>query len=353
MASSFEFWRHWNLVMQARDWLFRRGDIKPGLGFSVVSPADIVFSDAKQIESGAANELAKVPYCLDFDQKLLINATGIDPFDAAKATFHYNYLRAHANHFLCAPIEKVPKVMMHNDVEPFLLFSPGRCGSTLITKILAGMGVISISEPDFYSQAAQYVAMGHKSINEIRSTLDLLSYASILLLQPFSRVSPGKVLIKFRSDVNRAPGMIVASFSPKPKTIFLTRGFGSWCESRRRAFSNSLDHNLQIYTRALLTLKFLHKHTDCLVIHYEDFLSNHDAVYAQLTSFFNISAPYEIFSAILKEDAQAGTALSKEKIKKQLSDEEVNAIAYLWKHKAPTALLQELKLLGFDNVLFK
>jgi hypothetical protein len=339
--------------MQERDCLLKRGNIKPGLGFRLVSPEDIEFVDAKSIKFGLANEFAQVPYCLDLEQKLLINATGIDPFHAANATFHYSYLRANTNSFLCVPVEKIPSEIKHSDASPFLLFSPGRCGSTLLTKILAGMGVISISEPDFYSQAAHYVALGHQTMNDIRPTLNLLRYASELLLQPFSQASRNKVLIKFRSDVNRAPGIIVASFKQKPKTIFLTRGFGSWCESRRRAFSNSLEQNLQIYTRALLTLKFLREHTNCLVIHYEDFLTNQSDVYAQLTSFFEISANYEVFAAILKEDAQAGTSLSKEMIKKQLSYDELQAIAKLWKEKAPQALLQELKLSGFDYAIFK
>jgi len=339
--------------MQERDCLLKRGNIKPDLGFKLVSPDDIEFVDAKSINFGLTNELAQVPYCLDLEHTLLINATGIDPFQAAKATFHYSYLRANANGFLCVPVEKIPKKIQRNNVAPFLLFSPGRCGSTLLTKILAGMGVISISEPDFYSQVAHYVTLGRKTLNEIRPALDLLRYASTLLLQPFSQALPGKVLIKFRSDVNRAPGIIVASFTHQPKTIFLTRGFGAWCESRRRAFSNSLEQNLQIYTRALLTLKFLLKHTDCLVIHYEDFLTNQDAVYSKLTSFFEVTANYEVFAAIIKEDSQAGTALSKERIKKQLPDHELQAIAKLWEEKAPQALLKELKQSGFDDAIFK
>jgi hypothetical protein len=339
--------------MQERDWLFKRGNIKPGLGFKLVSPDDIEFVDAKPIKYALANKLTQVPYCLDLEQKLLINATGIDPFQAAKATFHYAYLRANANGFLCVPVEKIPKEIERDNVAPFLLFSPGRCGSTLLTKILAGMGVISISEPDFYSQAAHYVALGHKTLNEVTTTLDLLRYANTLLFQPFRQAAPRKVMIKFRSDVNRAPGIIVASFSQKPKTIFLTRGFGAWCESRRRVFSNSLEQNLQIYTRALLTLKFLRQHTNCLVIHYEDFLTNPDTIYSNLSSFFEVSANHEALAAVIKEDSQAGTALSKERVKKQLSDDELQAIAKLWQEKAPQALLKELKQLGFDDAVFK
>ena len=35
---------------------------------------------------------------------------------------------------------------------PILLFSPGRCGSTLLSQLLFDGGISNVSEPDFYTQ---------------------------------------------------------------------------------------------------------------------------------------------------------------------------------------------------------
>ena len=320
--------------------------MKPSLGSRIVSVNDMDFIKSTAIEINEANKLVPIPYCMDFQKHLLVNAVGLHPLAAANATFHYTYLRAHAKHVICLPIQRIPKTIKSPDVVPFLLFSPGRCGSTLMTKISSGLGITSLSEPDIYSQVALQVSHGSNSANEIKLITHLLRYASTLLLRPFSQISETKVLVKFRSDVNRAPWIVLSSFIKKPKTIFLLRDFCSWCESRRRAFSNSLEQNLEIYTRSLLTLRFLRQHTDCLLIHYEEIVENRTKVFSQLASFYEVELNYEVIDAIANEDSQAGTILAREQLSRQLSNKELAEIASLWKERAPQALLNELKLQG-------
>lgn len=330
--------------MSEIDLVLKQAKIKPALGSRIVSVDDMEFINSTVIDLKELNRLVPIPYCMDFKKYLLVNAVGLDPLEAANSTFHYTFLRERAKHFLMLPIQRIPKTIKHPDVIPFLLFSPGRCGSTLITKIATGLGVASVSEPDIYSQVACHVAYGNKSVNEIKLITHLLMYATALFLRPFSRVAETKVMVKFRSDVNRAPGIILSSFIKKPKTIFLLRDFCSWCESRRRAFTNSLEQNLAIYTRSLLTLRYLQQHTDCLLIHYEDLVGNRAEVFAQLASFCGVSPNYDVLDVIANEDSQAGTILARERLNRNLSPEELIEIASLWKEKAPHALLTELKL---------
>lgn len=321
--------------------LYQQARIKADLGWSIVSPDDIIISHTKEITAEVANKLALIPYCIDFKNNALIHVAGLDPFVAAKASFQYVYLRQHAENFLRTPIPaKVPKT----NASPVILFSTGRCGSTLLAKITTAMGVTTISEPDFYSQAVYHLSIQPKLAAQFQQVTHMTAYASTFLLSPFMKSGATKFLIKTRSQVNYAPQAVLSNFSTPPKTIFLMRDFHSWCISRMRVFNSSLESNLRIYIRAIHCLRWIKENHDCLIIHYEDLQSTPEIVVSQLADYFEVPLHFENIKQVLKRDSQEDTALAKNKIIKQLTDADIKAITDIWSAHAPYDLLKELNL---------
>ena len=297
------------------------------------------------MEAHQGQELSLVPYCLDLAEKQLIYAAGVDPIRAARATFHYLYLREQAWGFLQVPVERLPATLPAQPHIPALLFSPGRCGSTLLGKLLAAMGVVSISEPDIYSQAASH-AFTHQGENIAadHQFAHLLAYAGHSLLAPFLGQGASAFCFKLRSHANYAPGIIVSSFASKPKTIYLLRGFREWCESRQRAFLNPLDSNFNLYVRGLLAFRWLREHTDCLAIHYEELQEHGQEVARRVAAFLGLPPTSANLEHILNTDSQAGTGLARNRLLPELPEDSRAAIRKLWREQAPRALLKELNL---------
>lgn len=309
---------------------FFSGVIQPRLGWNVVSPNDIIVEGIENENPSDFDQLSNIiPYCIDFHRKSLIGIRDIDPLVAAKATFHYIYLREHAKKFI--EITKYSKFYydFKTPIASTLLFSPGRCGSTLLSKIISSIGIASISEPDFHSQAAIYLSKC-KDPSEFKEILSLLHLANNYLIAPFANVGHKNILIKMRSHVNLLPEAIVASLIPRPRTIFLNRQFETWCASRMRAFSNTLDDNLAIYIRSQQCLTKLQKFTNCLVVNYEDLQSRPSSVIEKLAIFFDLKIDTNAVNSVLEEDSQSETALSRSRIKDRLSQQELFAISAIW-----------------------
>jgi hypothetical protein len=338
MASS----AHREIIMQKK-LLFLQSSIKPNLGFKLVKPEDIMEGEFKEISVKDLVGQHLIPYCIDFNNNILIQSVGLHPFQALKATFHYYYIRKNAKKFLFMPLEFLTKPPPKN-ISAILLFSPGRCGSTLLSKLIAKIGVTSISEPDIYSQSAIYFATKVKNQAKAAQVLQLLKWANYFLLAPFLKKEPSNILIKLRSHVTYSPGIVLSSF-PKPhKTIFIKRNFHSWCKSRMRSFANTIEHNVEIYIQSLHCLHFLLKNTDCLVINYEDINENPELVVKQLSSFFSIDINFDNVKDVLAQDSQADTKLARDKVKKEFTSDELNKIKSIWSERAPRELLKELNI---------
>ncbi|CEN56203.1 sulfotransferase domain-containing protein [Candidatus Methylopumilus turicensis] len=324
--------------------LFLQSRIKPNLGYKLVTPADIIEGEFKAIGVKDTQGFNLIPYCIDFKSNVLIHSVGVDPVEASKATFQYDYIRKNAQYFLYTPLESLAKSPPNINISAVLLFSPGRCGSTLLSKLIAEIGVPSISEPDIYSQAALYFAPKDKSHAKADQVRHLLRWANFFQLSPFLKMGAPNVLIKLRSHVNNGPGIVLSSFTGPHKTIFLKRDFHSWCMSRMRAFGNTIESNLDIYTRSLHCLRFLLKNSDCLVLDYEDLNKKPEAVLHKLSVFFGTPINMDQVKEVLGRDSQADTNLARDKVKKALSAAEMEAIDKIWRQHAPHDLLKELDL---------
>jgi hypothetical protein len=309
---------------------FFKGYIKSNLGWSVVSADDIVYTEKVRYSSEEIIKKKFIPYCFDYNRGVLILTSDLDPHEAANEAFQYVFLRNNAREFCELPLKNFQLIDSIDSKRVFFLLSPGRCGSTLLSKLIQSMNVQSISEPDFYSQAAFFFANNKLSKQQIYDALDLLRIANHILLLPFLRQSNSKVLIKTRSHVTASPEILISGFKNSPNFIFLTRNFISWCESRMRAFRNTLNDNLKIYIRTEKCREILEKNTSSICISYEEFLTHPLESGHKISNFFNTELDPVTYSVLLGKDSQESTELSRKKIQKVLSESEKLAIKDVW-----------------------
>lgn len=311
---------------------FFKGYIKPKLDWSVVSPDDVVYTEKVKYTTEDVINKQFIPYCFDYTRGVLILTSDLDPHVAANQPFQYLFLRNNAREFYEVSLKNFKQMGSIDPTKVFFLLSPGRCGSTLLSNLIQSMNVQSISEPDFYSQAAFYLANNSNILSkqQIVDVLDLLKIANYILLLPFLNKADSKVLIKTRSHVTATPQILISSFNNAPNFVFLTRDFIPWCESRMRAFANTLDDNLKIYIRSENCREFLEKHTSLICINYEEFLSQPLESGLKMANFFKTELNSERYSLILSKDSQESTELSRNKIQKVLSQSEKKAIQDKW-----------------------
>ncbi len=323
-----------------------QGSARPGLGWRTVSRFDIAHLSGEKIAPAAIAQFHLIPYCLDFSSRSILFSAGVDPLKAMAAEFHYAYLRSRTRCFveLCASSIRVPQ---HVDFpHSTLLFSPGRCGSTLLAKVIRAMGIASFSEPDFYSQAAINASRADSMKSEDRHLLEI---ARKFLISPWIR-SPHPIILKMRSHANRAPLALLPDQGDPPKVLFLMRRFEPWCESRMRAFSSTLQDNIGLYHIALNALLQLQKNTRCLLLDYDDMNGKSLDWANRLASFLGCSFYKSAVEDVLRQDSQAGTPLSKDRLAGDLPTELREEIVRVWRQRAPRNLLSEVGLAHYGSV---
>lgn len=322
-----------------------RGSALPELGWKVVSRSDIAHLTAETLSPATIANVPLVPYCLDFGAGTLLFSAAIDPKRAMAAEFHYAYLRAKTRFFVELPESSIRLPPNVTFPQSLLLFSPGRCGSTLLAKVIRALGGVCISEPDFYSQAAlQARSTGLLSPDDRR----LLEVARRFLVSPWMR-STNSVVLKMRSHANHAPMALLPEEWHRPKTLFLMRRFEPWCESRMRAFANDLQDNLRVYMMALVALRQLRQQTECLLLDFDEINGASLDWARRLAAFLGHAFDEVAVSQVMNEDSQAGTPLAKNSLVSTLPPTLREEIRQLWHQEAPSDLLAETGLAHYGS----
>lgn len=322
-----------------------RGSALSGLGWNVVSRSDIAHLTAETLVPATIANVPLVPYCLDFDAGTILFSAAVDPKRAMAAEFHYAYLRARTRFFveLPGPSIRLPQEAVFP--KSMLLFSPGRCGSTLLAKVIRALGVVCISEPDFYSQAAMHARTAGALTSEDRRLLEI---ARKFLVSPWMR-STVPIVLKMRSHGNRAPMALLPENEVSPKTLFLIRRFEPWCESRMRAFGNDLQDNLRVYLAALRALRQLRQHTQCLMLDFDEINGASLDWAGRLAAFLGREFNEEAVRQVMSEDSQAGTPLAKSQLVGTLPSTLRKEIAQAWRQGAPRDLLADTGLTHYGS----
>jgi hypothetical protein len=243
-----------------------------------------------------------LPYCIDFLRRRALYVGGVDLREAQAAPFYYLHLRRTARCVVSVPWGQGA---LHGDARaaPIFLFSPGRCGSTLLSRILFAGGIANVSEPDFYTQATMAAAVS--PFNPWRGRI--ASVASNMGRDLASALGAGPV-VKLRAESCRAPQSLV---DPRERrTLFMTRGFEGWANSNVRAFGNDAAKTVGKYMRALACHAWLRANTDCHVVRYEDISADRAAALGALGRFLGQALSGDAVNSVMHEDSQAGTPVA-------------------------------------------
>ncbi len=322
-----------------------QGAVREGLAWKMVSWTDIGHLRPQQLTQAELARGPLIPYCFDLRTGTIIFCAGIDPTLAMAAEFHYDYLRTHARRFIEMPPQSFRSSEEAARAGSVLLFSPGRCGSTLLAKVIRAMGGVCISEPDFYSQFAYYAAHVGAVVPADRHLLEM---ARQVLVAPW-RKSPSPVVLKMRSHANRAPTALLPAGADAAKVVFLMRRFEPWCESRMRAFGGMFRSHMDVYHRTLLALQQLQQNARCLLLDYDDMNSASPAWATHVAAFLGLTFDEASVRNVLDQDSQQGTPLAAEQLSRQITPELRNNIAAAWRASAPAQLLAAVGLSHYGS----
>lgn len=292
---------------------------------SIASLSDFSLGNAQPITRAEAIARRFLPYCLDVVHRRAIYVGGVSPAEAQAAPFYYLHLRRSARTIVMVPWEAMP--ILHSESRaPILLFSPGRCGSTLVSRILYEAGIANVSEADFYTKAtSQFLS---SALNPLRGRMRnaVLGMGRDLCA---SLSAAGPVIVKLRAESCRAPALLCDP--GERRALFVIRDFESWARSTIKTFHNSPRKTVKKYLTALACRDFLQRHQDCLLVRYEDLMSAPDAARRTLERFLRVEVPPAALARAMNKDSQAGTPLARgTRGDKPGADERLEKTLALW-----------------------
>ena len=242
-----------------------------------------------------------LPYCLDFVQARAIYVAGIDAGAASAAPFYYLHLRRNARSLVSVPIEH-GRLGDGAQAEPVFVFSPGRCGSTLLSRILNAAGIASPSEPDFYTQMSS--VLWSSPCNPLRAPYCRAMWNMSADLCAAVGNAP---VIKLRAECCRAPGLFVRA--PQAKTIMMMRSFEDWAPSTARVFAPNPGKAVRKYLRAVRCHAWLAANSRCHTLVYQGLIGDTAATAAGLAHFLEAPVRTEALRAAMAVNAQKDTPL--------------------------------------------
>jgi hypothetical protein len=226
------------------------------------------------------------------------------------------------------PFDALPEAQ----ASPTLIFSIGRCGSTLLHRAFDAAGVRTVSEPDYFTQAAICTRQDDALRNAIGGATELLPYA----------------VIKLRAECNHAPLLIAGAFRA-PNVIFVLRDPVDWAASVRRLSPAMADPaGIAALLRALVAgLDTLTRHYDVRICYYEDFRSLTASYINSLLAWMRSDARIRPATAseLARTDAQEGSVVSRTSLKDVQEDPGFReAFRHEWDKVRPAALIERLDL---------
>jgi len=227
-----------------------------------------------------------------------------------------------------APFDALPEA----SASPALIFSIGRCGSTLLHRAIEAAGVPAVSEPDYFTQAALLRVKDPALQSLIGRATQLLPYA----------------VIKLRAECNHAPLLIAGAFR-EPRILFIVRDPADWAASVRRLSPGTANPaGIAAQLGALLSaLDGLTRHYDVRICRYEDFrVLTADYVNALLAWLGHDARIGPATAAELAgKDAQEGSIVSRASLKDVRADPAFrDAFLREWAKVRPAALIDRLGL---------
>jgi hypothetical protein len=297
----------------------------PGKLAFISGREDFTLDDGRAVDSSRMFDADISPYCFDLANRTLLCVSTPDISDA---TFFYQAQRQHARSVVKVPFDALPE----GAASPTLIFSIGRCGSTLLVRALKASGARTVSEPDFYTQAACQQPADLALRRAIAGAARLLPYP----------------VIKLRLECNNAPLLIAGAFG-SPGVMFILRDPVDWAASLRRLSRNSLDLNWAVgqLGRSLRALQELTRSYAVRICYYEDFRRLEPAYIADVLAWTGEpgSVSPDALRSLAAKDAQEGTIVSRASVRDVPDDQPFrDAFSRAWSQSRPAELIDRLRL---------
>jgi hypothetical protein len=316
---------------------------------AVTGPNDFSHHDGGEVDARIVLRSGDIsPYCLDPVRREVLFVevpTGVD-LDAFP--FYYQGQYESATSLIAVGYDALHAVAAEApDVNGLLLlYSVGRCGSTLISRLLRETpGVRSLSEPDVFTALTPARQRGELTNDEVSA---LVASCTRIICAPRTPDDAPMVAIKFRSfSIDLAADF--AQWFPTARAVFLYRDADTWATSTMRAFPPAESPADQSATQDRLGLLMpllaeyraaqgrLLTPTEAMACHwvalmrgaqtwqstgadliglrYEDLLSTPRAALAALYAYAGMQLPPdETVDAVLATDSQAGTTLARDNL---------------------------------------
>jgi hypothetical protein len=290
-----------------------------------------------------------LPYCIDRRSELLCLAE-LDAVDEEARPFLYMAQRDFAKRVALVPFRSLTRLQAPERLagaKPVLVFSIGRCGSTLLSRLLDAATLKAYSEPDVFNQAA---ILGRPEGGGDERLRDLaLSFA----LSRFEDHAQGRrVAFKFRSQSLRFFHDLDSAF-PRARHVFVLRGVAEWTRSWISAFGRHDDEMLQRLHAVVEALEGAQRDgRKPGVLWYEDIARDPIAACAEVLGEAPPALALAAIRAAAASDSQAGTRLSVESRRTANRDggaalaADTRAFLDAWHAVQPRARLEALGLEG-------
>ena len=298
---------------------------------AVASPADFRLGERTAAGLDETDLRTFTPYCFDYaaDVFLLVDT----PRQALDEAFLYQGQFKHASAVLridrASMKERCQAIAGGAPLRPVLVFSIGRCGSTLFSKLSGAAGLSSFSEPDIYTGINPHKTDPRTGDVLTCSTVQLAAYAGV----PDSRLC-----LKFRSASSGAMAQFMAAL-PEARYIFLLRNLRDWSASFIDKFDWGHDQLYRTLAAADRGLGALERAgIPHIVLNYEDFSAHPEIVYRALTGAEAIPKAVQArLQAMSATDSQAGAGIASRHGRLE-TRARVESFLKHWQETAPPAL---------------
>ncbi|ORC49126.1 sulfotransferase family protein [Burkholderia sp. A27] len=264
-----------------------------------------------------------VPLCVDWKGARMIYSRWDDDRAMTDVPFLYQRQRQHARWLVDVPFDRLDALDHAERMTPTFIFSVGRCGSTLLSRLLTAVGEQAVSEPDVLTNLAHFDDDADRAAAESVRERVVRSCVSA-----FAHACGPTPVIKLRARCNRAVDVFLNAM-PRARYVFMCRNRVDWVRSNSHAFDDtgeSLADLLKVSVEAFDRMRSTG--VDPALVWYEDLLSDPlGALQRILPARHDLAGRRAAIQRALLADSQEGSGLSRASLAARVGDIEANADA--------------------------
>lgn len=225
----------------------------------VVSIDDFTYQEGSTINAETIIDDPTISlYCLDDEHRRAIFVTLPSIINLSESAFYYQTQFDHAHNLIAISYDSLHDLATRVNIDldqHILLYSTGRCGSTLLSHIFNESGeVASFSEPDMLTQLIYMQEPNGRRDQEI---ISLIRACTQLIFKPTPTRQVRRPAIKFRNQCVALMELFYKAL-PKAKNIFLYRNAFDYVASEYRLLMRHQSPNLVPINDALAWLQRYH-----------------------------------------------------------------------------------------------